>query len=118
MKRYTVGWVAGLAALAAAGSAEAAAHACAGDAKVRAERLLRLHYADGEAPASVQNVGVGQTVRTLPSIKALVGKGRFDVLELDGYVYRAEYRIRMIYAQIPGSCALMGQEVIERSDPY
>jgi len=26
--------------------------------------------------------------------------------------------MRLIYAQIKGSCALMGQEILEASDPY
>ncbi len=51
-------------------------------------------------------------------IKAPVGKGKFDVLEVTGYIYKAEYRMHFIYAQIPDSCVLMGQEIIELSDPY
>jgi hypothetical protein len=39
------------------------------------------------------------------------GQSRLKILE-------ADYRMRLIYAQIKGSCALMGQEILEASDPY
>ena len=54
----------------------------------------------------------------LPPVKALKGNGRSDVLEVTGHVYKANYRMRLIYAQIKGSCLLMGQEILEASDPY
>ena len=92
----------------------AANAACAGDAIDRATRLLQLHAADGEDIA----VTIGDVVKTLPPIKALAGKGKLDVLEVRGYIYKAEYRMRFIYAQIPDQCLLMGQEIIEMSDPY
>ena len=41
-----------------------------------------------------------------------------DVLEVWGYIYKAEYRMRFLYAQMPGTCVLMGQEILEASDPY
>jgi hypothetical protein len=40
------------------------------------------------------------------------------VLEVWGHIYKADYRMRLIYGQIKGSCALMGQEILEASDPY
>jgi hypothetical protein len=97
--------------------AAASAHPCAAHAQERAEALLQLHYADGDHPEAV-SAGVDQRVRVLAPVRALRGRGLLDVLELRGHVYRAEFRIRMIYARIPGSCALMGQEVLEISDPY
>jgi hypothetical protein len=57
-------------------------------------------------------------VKTLPPVKALAGAGRFDVLEVWGYIYKAQYRMRFLYAQIPDACVLMGQEILEASDPY
>ncbi len=94
------------------------AHSCDADAKVRAERLIKFHYLDGQA-GTVENVDVPSNiaVKSLKPIKALVGKGKLDVLEVTGYVYKAEYRVRMIYAQFPG-CVLMGQEILENSNPY
>ena len=40
------------------------------------------------------------------------------MLELEGYVYKATYRMHFIYAQVEGSCVLMGQEILEVADPY
>ncbi len=90
------------------------AHPCDADAIKRAMPLLKLHFDADE----LQNAGVDDAVKQLPSIKALKGKGRFDVLEVWGHIYKADYRMRFIYAQIPGSCVLMGQEILEASDPY
>ena len=76
--------------------------------------LLKLHFEADE----LENAGVDDTVRQLPPIKALKGSGKFDVLEVWGHIYKADYRMRFIYAQIPDSCVLMGQEILEASDPY
>jgi len=89
-------------------------HACAGDAIAKADQLLRFH---GEVQAGPP-AAVEQTVKVLPPVKALRGNGRFDVLEVWGHIYKADYRIRLTYAQIKGSCTLMGQEILEASDPY
>jgi hypothetical protein len=103
----------------------AAEHACAGDARQRAENLLRFHFVleAGEpitklGNAEVLNMGIDDKVVVLKPIKALVGKGKLDVLEVQGSIYKANYRMRFIYAQIKGSCALMGQEILEESNPY
>ncbi|MBL9012496.1 MAG: hypothetical protein JNL56_15070 [Alphaproteobacteria bacterium] len=124
--------IAALAALLAAGAAHAAAkHPCADDAKARAGKLLALHFnADGLALApeegppaddqsgDVMNWSLSDEATAVAPIKAPVGKGKFDVLEVTGYIYKAEYRMHLIYAQIPDACVLMGQEIIELSDPY
>ncbi len=89
-------------------------HPCAADALKKAEPLLRLQ---SEAGAD-QPLDVETTVKVLAPVKALKGKGRFDVLEVWGHVYKASYRMRFIYAQIPNSCALMGQEILEADSPY
>ncbi len=93
----------------------AIAHPCDGDVAVRAAKLLRLHYDDSgnELQFSLDDVP-----QELASIKALQGKGRFDVLEINAHVNKATYRMHFIYAQIADSCLLMGQEIIEVSDPY
>lgn len=91
--------------------------ACAAAARTSAEALLRLHFGlDATEPTT--NFSIDDKVTALAPIKALKGKGQFDVLEVWGYIYRAEYRMRFIYAQIPGECILMGQEILENSDPY
>jgi hypothetical protein len=61
---------------------------------------------------------IDDTVKELPPIKALKGNGKFDVLEVWGHIYKADYRMRFIYAQIKDSCTLMGEEILEASDPY
>jgi len=91
-------------------SPAAAAPPCAGDAQTKAKKLLALHTEDASG-------AVGEA-KSLGDLKALKGKGRFDVLEVTGYLYKAEYRMRLIYAQIKGSCVLMGQEIMEIADPY
>ena len=85
---------------------------CAVEASKAALKLLKLHT-EGDDRASVDGA-----VRKIGTVKPLTGKGAFDVLEVAGYVYKGEYRIRLIYAQMPGSCVLMGQEILERSNPY
>jgi hypothetical protein len=99
--------------LTAAAVVPAIAHPCDADAQARAVPLLQLHFEDPQA-----EVGIGDEVRELGPVKALKGSGKFDVLEVWGYIYKAEYRMRFIYAQIPDTCLLMGQEIIEASDPY
>jgi hypothetical protein len=105
--------------------------ACTADAKTRAAGLLKLHFeSDGvtlapEAgepkegqPGDMMNWSIDDSVKPLPPIAAGAGQGTLDVLEVTGYIYRATYRMRFIYAQIPDSCVLMGQEILELSDPY
>lgn len=96
----------------AAASAEDV-HPCAEAAATQAEKLLKFHTdADDRATVDAENV------RKIGTVGALVGKGRFDVLEVEGSVYKANYRLRMIYASTGTDCILMGQEIFERSDPY
>src|SRR5438132_107329 len=100
---------------AAAGVAEA--HPCDEDARTHAEALLTLHFNNG-ASDEVVNLAVDDAVKQLAPIKALKGNGRFDVLEVWGHVYKADYRMRFIYAQDGDECLLMGQEILEASNPY
>ena len=105
--------IAALLLITAAATAQAQTHPCAADAIAKATPLLRLHYGDAKEPVDVE-----KDVKVLPPIKALKGNGRFDVLEVFGHIYKATYRMRFIYAQIKSSCVLMGQEILEASDPY
>jgi hypothetical protein len=108
-----------------AAPALAADHPCAGDAHKRAEMLLRFHFVmDAGDPATklatpdTLKIETDAKAVVLKPIKALRGKGKLDVLEVQGYIYKADYRMRFIYAQIKGSCALLGQEILEQADPY
>src|SRR5690606_33870701 len=86
----------------------AAQHPCSSDAVMHAESLLLLHTENDD------RAKVDSKITALPSFKNPANTNqRFDVLEVMGYVYKGEYRMRMIYAQMPGSCVLMGQEILE-----
>lgn len=113
MSRTRIGLAALTALLIAASPAVAEEPACAAAAAGQALKLLKFHT-EGDDRAAV----FADRVKSLGTIKALRGKGRFDVVEVPGAVYKADYRMRLIYAQIPGECVLMGQEIIEASDPY
>jgi hypothetical protein len=91
-------------------NAIAAEHRCAADARAQAARLIVFHT------ETDKNVGVDETVVQLPSIANPAARHqRFDVLELRGYLYKANYRVRLIYAQVPGHCVLMGHEILEHA---
>ena len=77
--------------------------------------MLKLEFGDADAGMTM---AIDDTVKTIAPIKALKGNGKFDVLEVWGHIYKADYRMHFIYAEIPGSCTLMGQEILEASDPY
>ncbi len=96
-------------------SGAALAHECDGDAIERAKPLFAFYYDIADNP---DPIGIDDTVKQLPPVKALKGSGKFDVLEVWGHIYKADYRMRFLYAQIPGQCLLMGEEIIEASDPY
>ena len=98
---------------AAPASAGAPVHPCAAQAAEQALKLLKFHTG-GDERAQVFR----ERARSIGTVKALRGKGRFDVIEVPGGVYKADYRLRLIYARIGGQCVLMGQEVLEESDPY
>ena len=100
--------------LALAGPARAAAtHPCSADAVTHARALMAFHFGDG-----LPDFQVDDAAKPVGTVKALRGEGRFDVLEVWAYVIKAEYRMHFLYAQIPGDCVLMGQEILEASDPY
>lgn len=87
-------------------------HRCAAEAIKQAKALLIFHNG-----ADV-NVGVDDTAKVLPPLRNPVNRRQFfDVLEVRGYVYRANYQMRLIYAQGQSECVLMGQEILERASP-
>jgi hypothetical protein len=96
-------------------SASAGNH-CADDVKSRATSLLTLHFNDGRE--GEVNLQIDDKITKIEPVAALKGDGKFDVFEVYGYIYKATYRMRFIYAQIADSCVLMGQELIEVADPY
>jgi hypothetical protein len=106
----TLRTVATIAVCLAALSADAATHRCANDARQRAEKLLRLHA------ETTQPISIDKDVKTIAPIRNPAdAKQQFDVLAINGFVYKAQYRMRFIYAQIEGTCALIGQEILEHT---
>jgi len=83
-------------------------HDCAVPALEQARKLLSFH-ADGD-----DRIAIDKAVKELPSLKNPADpQQRLQVLEVWGYIYKARYRMRLIYAPMAGSCTLMGQEVLE-----
>lgn len=109
-KRLAVPALLALSAPLACAGAGASPHPCAAHALKQARALLVFH-SGAEADASVDD-----SVQVMPPLRNPVNRRQFfDVLRLQGHVYRADYRLTLIYARVPGQCVLMGQEVLERS---
>ncbi len=85
-------------------------HRCATAALAQAPKLLAFHF----GPDS--RIEVDKSVKVLASIRNPANSAqRFDVLEVWGHIYKGDYRMRFIYARVPGECLLMGQEVLEHA---
>lgn len=83
-------------------------HPCANAAMKQAQQLLSFHTDTAE------RIEIDPNVKILPDIRNPANaKQRFSVLELWGYVYKGQYRMRLIYAQTKGECLLLGQEILE-----
>jgi len=94
--------------LGVAGIAFAKSPDCSAHAIEQARKLLTFH-SDGD-----DRIEINQVVKELPPLKNPANEQqRFQVLEVWGYIYKARYRMRLIYAPMGGSCTLMGQEVLE-----
>jgi hypothetical protein len=109
-----------------AATAHAESHPCEADAMKRAADLLKLHWnTDGlvlsetpnEPSDTAQSWSLDDAATLAEPVDALQGEAKLDVLEINGYVYKATYRMRFIYAQIPETCALFGQEILENASP-
>jgi hypothetical protein len=95
-------------------SASFKVHACEGDALARADKLLRLYWM-GESNAEVPNLSIDDTVKKVAPITSPDGKRKYDVLEVNGYVYKGSFRMRMIYALLGNECVVMGEEILDLS---
>ncbi len=83
-------------------------HRCSAAATQQAHRLLTFHAGADD------RIAVDETVKSLAPISNPANKSQsFDVLEVWGFIYKAKYRMRLLYAQMPGDCLLMGQEILE-----
>ena len=88
----------------------AAEHHCLEDARKQATKLLEFHFGPDD------HMSIDESVTVLTPLRNPVDKEQqFDVLEVWGYIYKGRYRMRLIYAQIPSECVLMGQEILEHA---
>lgn len=91
-----------------AGLSYAKSPECSAPAIAQARKLLSFH-SDGD-----DRIAIDDKVKELPSLKNPAdAQQRFQVLEVWGYIYKARYRMRLIYVPMGDSCTLMGQEVLE-----
>ena len=83
-------------------------HHCASAAGAQAQKLLVFHFGPDA------RIEIDKSVKVLPPIRNPANRAqRLDVLEVWGRIYKGQYRMRLIYAQSPKDCVLMGQEVLE-----
>jgi hypothetical protein len=84
------------------------AHHCTGAASEQAQKLLVFHFGPD------RRIQIDKRVRALAPIRNPANRAqRLDVLEVWGRIYKGQYRMRFIYAQLPTECVLMGQEILE-----
>ena len=97
-----------LATLPAAAAVQPSSAQCAAQAVTQAGKLLAFHFGSDE------RAEVPGPAKPLPSIvNPANAKQRFDVLEVWGYIYKGQYRMRFEYYRAGDSCVLMGQEILE-----
>ena len=80
-----------------------------GEAGRRAKALIAFNYGTSLDYALLSEL----PIRVLPPIKRPEIGDRLDVIEVVGFVNRARYRVRILYAQ--GRCAMLGQETVDVS---
>jgi hypothetical protein len=84
------------------------AHHCSSAATEQAKKLLAFHFGPDN------RIEIAKAVKELAPIHNPANKKQLlDVLEVWGYIYKGQYRMRFIYARLPGECILMGQEILE-----
>lgn len=77
----------------------------------QSQKLLEFHFGEKN-----DNIHVADDIKELHAIvNPKNKKQKLRVFETWGYIYKGEYRIRLIYYISPSdkSCTLMGQEILE-----
>lgn len=98
---------AGLCLSAAAAQTQAPQPACGPQALAQAKALLAFH-SGGDERIEI----AAHTLRQLPPLANPANQQqKLPVLEVIGHIYKADYRLRLIYAPAQG-CLLVGQEVL------
>lgn len=87
-------------------------HVCSSDAIARAKELL-VFYRHPDEGGFAGQWSVDDNATKIGTVRAIHGKGRYDVLQVWGYVYKGSYRMRFSYALLSGKCVLMGEEILE-----
>jgi len=81
---------------------------CAAEAVVQAKKLLTFHRGPDE------RIEVDSEVKELAPLRNPANrKQQFQVLEVQGSIYKGNYRMRLIYSLLGNYCTLMGQEILE-----
>jgi hypothetical protein len=87
-----------------------AAPQCSAEAVIQAKKLLAFHQNPGNYTIDILP---NMPVKELASINDPANKKqKLKVLEVYGYIYKSQYRMRLIYRHSNGECNLVGQEVI------
>jgi hypothetical protein len=86
-------------------------HRCSADAMTQAKKLLEFHFGSDKRAEIDKSAKIMAPVRNPANKKELL-----DVLEVWGHIYKGQYRMRFIYARLPGKCILLGQEILEFAD--
>lgn len=95
--------------LASGSPARAADPPCSSNAVEQAKKLLAFHAGPDD------RIEIDKTVKQMPAVRNPEAPNqKFNVLEVWGYIYKAKYRMRLIYYNSPTTqCLLMGQEILE-----
>lgn len=94
------------------GDSPPASPPCAGQARSQAQRLLAFHHGEDD------RIAIDDRIEVLAAHPDPVGEADDLVaLQLRGHIYRANYRLRMIFRTMGENCVLIGQEVFEDAHP-
>ena len=85
----------------------ASAHHCSSIARDQAKKLLSFHFGPDDRIEIDKNVKILAPIPNPANRKQL-----FDVLEVWGYVYKGQYRMRFTFART-GKCIMIGEEILE-----
>lgn len=81
---------------------------CSENAATQARKLLEFHFGDNN------QIEIDKSVKELPPVHNPANKKqKFQVLEVWGYIYKGQYRMRFLYFHQGKDCILMGQEILE-----
>jgi hypothetical protein len=85
---------------------------CSSNAVAQAKKLLDFHVGGDD------RITIDPNVKELPPLRNPANpRQKFQVLEVQGAIYKAQYRMRLIYFRSGAECILMGQEVLEYAKP-